>query len=80
MLNGSDAGIPSIKDANDLDRSGHTVVSLADFKNWSGQPDGLPSALREIPLVNLYRAIDWRKLQLQGRSEIGGSDRAVARS
>lgn len=65
MLNGSDGGIPSGKDADDLARSGYTVLSLAYFKNWSGKPDGVPAALREIPLQYFYRAIDWLKLQPQ---------------
>ena len=61
MLNGSDGGIPSATDADDLARSGYTVLSLAYFRNWSGQPDGVPAALREIPLEYFYRAIDWLK-------------------
>ncbi|HEX8418495.1 MAG TPA: acyl-CoA thioester hydrolase/BAAT C-terminal domain-containing protein [Sphingomonas sp.] len=65
MLNGSDGGIPSAKDADDLARSGYTVLSLAYFKNWSGKPDGVPAALREIPLEYFYRAIDWLKAQPQ---------------
>jgi uncharacterized protein len=65
MLNGSDGGIPSARDADDLARSGYTVLSLAYFKNWGGQPDGVPAALREIPLEYFYRAIDWLKGQPQ---------------
>lgn len=65
MLNGSDGGIPSATDAADLARSGYTVLSLAYFQNWSGEPDGVPAALREIPLEYFYRAIDWLKRQPQ---------------
>lgn len=65
MLNGSDGGIPSAKDARDLARSGYTVLSLAYFRNWNGQPDGVPAALREIPLEYFFRAIDWLKGQPQ---------------
>lgn len=65
MLNGSDGGIPSAKDADDLARSGYTVLSLAYFKNWGGQPEGVPAALREIPLEYFDRAIDWLKTQPQ---------------
>ena len=65
MLNGSDGGLPSARDADDLVRSGYTVLSLAYFKNWGGQPDGVPAALKEIPLEYFYRAIDWLKAQYQ---------------
>lgn len=65
MLNGSDGGIPSAKDADDLARSGYTVLSLAYFRNWVGKPDGVPATLREIPLEYFYRAIDWLKAQPQ---------------
>lgn len=65
MLNGSDGGIPSAKDADDLARSGYTVLSLAYFKNWGGRPEGVPAALREIPLEYFDRAIDWLKKQPQ---------------
>ena len=65
MFNGSDGGIPSAKDADDLARSGYTVLSLAYFKNWGGRPEGVPAALREIPLEYFYRAIDWLKTQPQ---------------
>lgn len=65
MLNGSDGGIPSARDANDLVQSGYTVLSLAYFKDWNGRPNGAPNALREIPLEYFYRAIDWLKAQPQ---------------
>lgn len=65
MLNGSDGGIPSAQDARDLAQSGYTVLSLAYFQNWNQQPDGVPSALRNIPLEYFYRAIEWLKVQPQ---------------
>lgn len=61
MLNGSDGGTPSAKDAADLAASGYTVLALAYFKNWSGRPEGLPASLREIPLEYFFKAIDWLK-------------------
>lgn len=65
MLNGSDGGIPSARDAGDLVRSGYTVLALAYFRDWRGQPEGVPAALKEIPLEYFYRAIDWLKSQPQ---------------
>lgn len=65
MLNGSDGGIPSARDAGDLVRSGYTVLALAYFRDWRGQPEGVPAALREIPLEYFYRAIEWLKSQPQ---------------
>ena len=59
MLNGSDGGLPSAADADDLAADGFPTLSLAYFKNWSGQPDGVPASLNEIPLEYLFRALDW---------------------
>jgi dienelactone hydrolase len=77
MLNGSDGGTPSAKDAADLAASGYTVLALAYFKNWNGQPEGLPAGLRKIPLEYFFNAIDGlkkrpevnaRKVVLMGQS------------
>lgn len=61
MLNGSDGGTPSAKDADDLARSGYTVLALAYFKDDRGQPEGLPASLNDIPLEYFFHAIDWLK-------------------
>lgn len=77
MLNGSDGGIPSAKDAADLAASGYTVLALAYFKDWNGRPEGLPASLREIPLEYFFKTIDRlkkrpqvnaRKIVLMGQS------------
>lgn len=65
MLNGSDGGLPSVKDANDLALSGYPTLALAYFKDWRGEPTGLPASLNEIPLEYFFRAIDWLKRQPQ---------------
>lgn len=65
MLNGSDGGTPSARDADDLAKAGYTVLALAYFKDWNGQPDGLPTSLNEIPLEYFFRAIDWLKTRPQ---------------
>lgn len=65
MLNGSDGGTPPTTDATDLARSGVTVLALAYFKNWAGQPEGVPPTLAEIPLEYFDAAIDWLKTQPQ---------------
>ena len=61
MLNGSDGGLPSARDADDLAAAGYTVFALAYVKDWQGQPDGVPSSLNEIPLEYFVGAIDWLK-------------------
>lgn len=65
LLNGSDGGIPSARDADDLAEAGYTVLALAYFQNWQGQPSGLPATLNEIPLEYFFKAIDWLKRQPQ---------------
>lgn len=65
MLNGSDGGVPSARDARDLAAAGYTVLSLAYFKDWQGAPEGVPSSLNDIPLEYFFRAIEWLKLQPQ---------------
>lgn len=65
MLNGSDGGLPSSKDAADLAAAGYTVLALAYFKDWNGRPDGLPATLRDIPLEYFHRAIDWMKTRAE---------------
>lgn len=65
MLNGSDGGIPSGRDADDLAASGYPTLALAYFKDWHGQPDGVPASLNAIPLEYFFRAIDWLKRQPQ---------------
>jgi uncharacterized protein len=65
MLNGSDGGIPSAKDAADLAASGYVVLALAYFSNWNGQPAGLPAALKDIPLEYVFRALDQLKTRPQ---------------
>ncbi|WP_421931298.1 acyl-CoA thioester hydrolase/BAAT C-terminal domain-containing protein [Phenylobacterium sp.] len=67
MLNGSDGGLPAEKDALDLAASGYPTLALAYFKNWSGQPAGLPDSLNEIPLEYLFRGLEW----LRARREVG---------
>jgi dienelactone hydrolase len=69
MLNGSDGGIPSGKDADDLAASGYPTLALAYFKDWRGQPDGVPASLNAIPLEYFFRAIDWLKRQPQVDSD-----------
>lgn len=59
MLNGSDGGLPSAADADDLAAAGYPTLSLAYFKDWRGQPDGLPESLNDIPLEYLLRGLDW---------------------
>lgn len=66
MLNGSDGGLPSAADADDLAAAGFPTLSLAYFKDWRGQPDGLPATLNEIPLEYLFRGLDW----LERRPEV----------
>jgi len=61
MLNGSDGGIPSARDAADLAASGYTVLALAYFRDWNGRPESLPPALKEIPLEYFFGSIDWLK-------------------
>lgn len=78
MLNGSDGGIPSGKDADDLAASGYPTLALAYFKDWHGQPDGVPASLNAIPLEYFFRAIDWLKRQPQvdpGRIVLMGQSR-----
>lgn len=65
LLGGSEGGLPPARDADDLARSGHPVLALAYFKNWQGQPAGLPAGLSQIPLEYFFRAIDWLKRQPQ---------------
>jgi len=65
MLNGSDGGIPSATDADDLAAAGHTVLALAYIKSWNGQPEGVPATLNEIPLEYFFRAVDWLRAQPQ---------------
>ncbi|UYY75838.1 acyl-CoA thioester hydrolase/BAAT C-terminal domain-containing protein [Sphingomonas sp. R1] len=65
LLGGSEGGLPPARDADDLARNGHPVLALAYFKNWQGQPAGLPASLTEIPLEYFFRAIDWLKRQPQ---------------
>lgn len=61
MLNGSDGGTPSAKDADDLAASGYTVLALAYFKDWNGRPEGLPAALKKIPLEYFFKTMNWLK-------------------
>lgn len=65
LLGGSEGGLPPARDADDLARSGHPVLALAYFRNWQGQPQGLPASLTAIPLEYFFRAIDWLKRQPQ---------------
>ena len=80
MLNGSDGGIPSSVDADDLAKSGYPTLALAYFKDWRGQPEGVPPSLNEIPLEYFFRAIEWlkrrpevdaRRIVLMGQSRGG---------
>lgn len=80
MLNGSDGGLPSARDADDLALSGFPTLALAYFKDWRGQPDGVPGSLNEIPLEYFFGAIDWlarreevdpAKIVLMGQSRGG---------
>ncbi|WP_344694047.1 acyl-CoA thioester hydrolase/BAAT C-terminal domain-containing protein [Sphingomonas cynarae] len=66
MLNGSDGGVPSARDADDLAANGYPTLALAYFQDWRGQPDGVPASLNDIPLEYFFRAIDW----LKRRSEV----------
>lgn len=66
MLNGSEGGLPSAADADDLAAAGFPTLSLAYFKDWRGQPDGLPASLNELPLEYLFRGLDW----LERRPEV----------
>ncbi len=59
MLNGSDGGLPSAADADDLAVVGFPTLSLAYFKNWNGQPEGVPASLNEIPLEYFFGALNW---------------------
>lgn len=61
MLNGSDGGTPSRRDAADLASAGYTVLALAYFQDWQGRPDDLPGALQEIPLEYIFNALGWLK-------------------
>jgi dienelactone hydrolase len=63
LLGGSEGGLPPAKDADDLARSGYPTLALGYFKDWRGQPDGLPASLNEIPLEYFFHAIDWLKRQ-----------------
>ncbi|HEX8661495.1 MAG TPA: acyl-CoA thioester hydrolase/BAAT C-terminal domain-containing protein [Brevundimonas sp.] len=65
LLSGSDGGLPSARDARDLASAGFPTLSLAYFKDWNGQPEGVPAGLSEIPLEYFFRAIDWLKSQAQ---------------
>lgn len=65
LLNGSDGGMPSARDAGDLATAGFPTLSLACFKDWNGRPDGVPDSLNEIPLEYVFRALDWMKAQSQ---------------
>ncbi|WP_260597575.1 acyl-CoA thioester hydrolase/BAAT C-terminal domain-containing protein [Sphingomonas endolithica] len=61
MLNGSDGGLPSARDADDLAQAGYPVLALAYFKDWRAQPEGVPASLEQIPLEYFFGAIDWLK-------------------
>lgn len=80
MLNGSDGGVPSARDAADLAASGFTVLALAYFRDWNGHPSGLPASLQEIPLEYFFQAIDWLKRRPQvdgGRIVLMGQSRGA---
>jgi dienelactone hydrolase len=59
MLGGSGGGYPYADAAADLAAAGHPTLALAYFSDRMGQPKGLPTALSEIPLEYMFKAIDW---------------------
>jgi uncharacterized protein len=65
LLGGSEGGLPPAKDADDLARSGYPTLALGYFRDWRGQPAGLPASLNDIPLEYFFHAIDWLKHQPQ---------------
>jgi len=70
MLNGSDGGFPSEALARDLAQSGWPTLALAYFRDFQGEPSGVPKGLTEIPLEYFDRALAWmkRRPEVQGRS------------
>lgn len=61
MLGGSNGGYPYDSAAQNLAKSGYPVFALAYFRNFVGQPAGLPKYLANIPLEYFFHAIDWMK-------------------